>query len=49
MKKIVRLTERDLTRLVKRIINEHDGREDGEEYVRYESESDMRIYAKQFR
>ena len=49
MKKIVRLTERDLTRLVKRIINEHDGREDGEEYVRYESESDMRMYAKQFR
>lgn len=51
MKKIIRLTESDLVRLVKKVIKEHvpTYREDGEEYVKYESESDMKMYAKQFR
>jgi len=51
MKKIIRLTESDLVRLVKKVIKEQNPpyREDGEEYVKYESESDMKMYAKQFR
>ena len=49
MKRIIRLTENDLVHLVKKVIKEQVDREDGEEYVNYESESDMKMYAKQFR